>query len=39
MRLAFQCRMTQINSFKDLMVWQLSLGLADVCFDLERVIS
>ncbi len=26
--------MTHINSFKDLTVWQVSMDLADVCFDI-----
>lgn len=30
--------MTQINSFKDLTVWQVSLDLADVCFDIIEAI-
>jgi four helix bundle protein len=30
--------MTQINSFKDLTVWQVSMDLADVCFDIVEAI-
>lgn len=37
-RLASHRRMTQINSFKDLTVWQVSLDLADVCFDIIEAI-
>jgi four helix bundle protein len=33
------CRhMTQINSFRDLTVWQVSMDLADVCFDIVGAI-
>ena len=38
MRLAFSRRMTHINSFKDLTVWQVSMDLADVCFDIVEAI-
>ena len=38
MRLAFVCRMTKINSFRDLTVWQVSMDLADVCFDIVEAI-
>jgi four helix bundle protein len=31
--------MTQINSFKDLAVWQLSVDLADVCFDIVETMQ
>jgi len=31
--------MTQLNSFKDLVVWQTSKDLADVCFDIIEVIQ
>ena len=37
-RLAFSGRMTQINSFRDLTVWQSSTGLVDVCFDMVEAI-
>ena len=30
--------MTPINSFKDLAVWQVSMDLADVCFDIIEAI-
>lgn len=30
--------MTQINSYKDLTVWQVSMNLADVCFDIVEAI-
>lgn len=30
--------MTHINSFRDLIVWQLSMDLADVCFDIVEAI-
>ena len=30
--------MTQINSFRDLTVWQVSMDLADVCFDIVEAI-
>ncbi len=30
--------MTQINSFKDLVVWQTSMDLAEVCFDIVEAI-
>jgi four helix bundle protein len=30
--------MTDINSFKDLIVWQRSMDLADVCFDIVEAI-
>jgi four helix bundle protein len=32
-------RMTQINSYKDLTVWQVSMDLADVCFDIAEAIQ
>ena len=38
MRLALERRMKQINSFKDLTVWQVSMDLADVCFDIVEAI-
>ncbi len=38
MRLAFLRRMTQINSYKDLTVWQASMDLVDVCFDIVEAI-
>jgi four helix bundle protein len=31
--------MTHINSFKDLIVWQVSMDLADVCFDIVEAIQ
>ena len=31
--------MTPINSFKDLKVWQVSMDLADVCFDIVEAIQ
>ena len=30
--------MTKINSFRDLTVWQVSMDLADVCFDIVEAI-
>ena len=30
--------MTQLNSFRDLTVWQVSMDLADVCFDIVEAI-
>jgi four helix bundle protein len=30
--------MTHINSFKDLTLWQVSMDLADVCFDIVEAI-
>src|SRR5262245_31968977 len=30
--------MTEIKSFKDLIVWQVSMDLADVCFDIVEAI-
>jgi four helix bundle protein len=30
--------MTKINSFRDLTVWQASMDLADVCFDIAEAI-
>jgi four helix bundle protein len=30
--------MTKINSFRDLTVWQVSMDLADVCFDIIEAI-
>jgi four helix bundle protein len=38
MCIAFKARMTKINSFRDLTVWQVSLDLADVCFDIVEAI-
>ena len=38
MRLAICSRMTKINSFRDLTVWQVSLDLADICFDIVDAI-
>ena len=38
MRVAFRARMTKINSFRDLTVWQVSMDLADVCFDIVEAI-
>jgi four helix bundle protein len=38
MRLAFIRRMTHLNSFKDLVVWQVSMDLADLCFDIVESI-
>jgi four helix bundle protein len=38
MRVAFRARMTRINSFRDLTVWQVSMDLADVCFDIVEAI-
>ena len=38
MPLALVKRMTYINSFKDLTVWQVSMNLADVCFDIVEAI-
>ena len=31
--------MTKINSFKDLIVWQTSMDLVDVCFDIVEAIE
>jgi four helix bundle protein len=31
--------MTQINSYRDLTVWQVSMDLADVCFDIVETIQ
>lgn len=39
MRLAFLWRMTTINSFRDLTVWQVSMDLAGVCFDIVEAIQ
>ena len=33
MRVAIWRRMTNINSFRDLTVWQVSMDLAEVCFE------
>ena len=33
-----KARMIPINSFKDLNVWQVSMDLADVCFDIVEAI-
>jgi four helix bundle protein len=30
--------MTQVTSFRDLVVWQVSMDLADVCFDIVEAI-
>jgi len=30
--------MTQINSFKDLIVWQVSMDLTDACFNIVEAI-
>ena len=38
MRVAFYRRMTHINSFRDLTVWQVGMDLADVCFDIVEAI-
>ena len=38
MRIASRWRMKQINSFRDLTVWQVSMDLADVCFDIVEAI-
>jgi four helix bundle protein len=38
MRIALSRRMRQINSFKDLTVWQVSMDLADACFDIVEAI-
>jgi four helix bundle protein len=38
MGIAFQGPMTTINSFRDLTVWQASMDLADVCFDIVDAI-
>src|SRR5687768_11269380 len=38
MRVALRARMTKINSFRDLTVWQVSMDLADVCFDIVEAI-
>jgi len=38
MRVALSPRMTHISSFKDLTVWQISMDLADVCFDIVEAI-
>ena len=38
MRFAIRRRMTTINSFRDLTVWQVSMNLADVCFDIVEAI-
>src|SRR5687768_5659649 len=38
MRVASTARMTKINSFRDLTVWQVSMDLADVCFDIVEAI-
>ena len=38
MRVAFSTRMNQISSFKDLTVWQVSMNLADACFDIVEAI-
>ena len=37
-RLAISWRMTQIHSFRDLTVWQSSMDLVDVCFDIVEAI-
>ena len=38
MRLAFLRRMNQISSYEDLKVWQVSMDLVDVCFDIVEAI-
>src|SRR5687768_1955787 len=38
MRVALRARMTKINSFRDLTVWQVSMDIADVCFDIVEAI-
>jgi four helix bundle protein len=38
MRLALQQRMTSINSFRDLTVWQVSMDLAELCFEIVESI-
>src|SRR6188768_2000755 len=38
MRVAFYRRITHINSFRDLTVWQVGMDLADVCFDIVEAI-
>lgn len=38
MRVAHNTCMTQIKSFRDLIVWQTSTDLADVCFDIVDAI-
>jgi four helix bundle protein len=38
MRLAIVRRMTKITSYKDLQVWQLSMDLVDVCFDIVEAL-
>jgi four helix bundle protein len=38
MRLATWCRMTKITSYKDLQVWQVSMDLVDVCFDIVEAL-
>ena len=36
--LPYNRRMTTIKSFRDLSVWQVSMDLADVCFDIVEAI-
>ena len=38
MRIAIGAPMTNITSYKDLEVWQVSMDLVDVCFDIVEVI-
>ena len=38
MRVSLSTGMTKINSFRDLTVWQVSIDLADVCFDIVEAI-
>lgn len=38
MRLALLRRMKQINSYKDLTVWQVSMDLVNVCFEIVEAI-
>jgi hypothetical protein len=39
MRPAIQGRMTNISSYKDLVVWQVRMDLADVCFDIVEAMQ
>lgn len=38
MRLAMLSRMTKINSYKDLRVWQQGMDVVDLCFDIIDVL-
>jgi len=38
MHVAAAERMTSVNSFRDLIVWQVSMELADICFDIVETI-